>query len=170
MLQPMGLQRVGRDLATEQQCIFIKGDWEFFPLRVSHWWGTTHIQTHFIYHTVVQSPSHVRLYTTPWTAALQASLSITDPQGLFKFMSVELVVLSNHLILCRPFSFCLQSFPASGSFLMSQLFASGGQRVGASASALMNMCMVGSIKWELSELWKVNYLDCPEDWGQIIIE
>ena len=66
--------------------------------------------------------------------------------------------------------FCLQSFPASGSFLMSQLFASGGQRVGASASALMNMCMVGSIKWELSELWKVNYLDCPEDWGQIIIE
>ena len=50
-------------------------------------------------------------------------------------MSIELVMPSNHLFLCSPFSSCLQSFPASGSFLMSRLFASGGQSTGASASA-----------------------------------
>ena len=53
-------------------------------------------------------------------------------------MSIELVMSSNYLILCRPFSSCPQSFPASGSFPISQLFPSGGQsiRVSASASAL----------------------------------
>ena len=50
-------------------------------------------------------------------------------------MSIELVMPSNNLILCRPFSSCLQSFPASGSFPVSQLVASGGQSVGALASA-----------------------------------
>ena len=50
-------------------------------------------------------------------------------------MSTELVKPSNHLILCHHFSFSLQSFPASGSFLMSQLFTSGGQSIGVSASA-----------------------------------
>ena len=45
------------------------------------------------------------------------------------------VMPSNHLVLCHPFSSCLQSFPASGSFPMSQLFTSGGQSIGASASA-----------------------------------
>ena len=49
-------------------------------------------------------------------------------------MSIELVVLSNHLLPCCPFFFCLQSFPASGSFQVSQLFASGGQSIGVSAS------------------------------------
>ena len=50
-------------------------------------------------------------------------------------MSIELVIPSNHLILCRPFSSRLQSFPESRSFPMSQLFASGGQSTGVSASA-----------------------------------
>ena len=50
-------------------------------------------------------------------------------------MSIELVMLSNHLILWRLFSFCLQSFPASGSFPVSRLFISGGQSFGVSASA-----------------------------------
>ena len=57
-------------------------------------------------------------------------------------MSIELVMLSNHLILCCPFFCCLQSFPASGSSLMSQLFALGGQSTGTAASAsvlLMNI-------------------------------
>ena len=49
-------------------------------------------------------------------------------------MSIESVMLSNYLILCHSFSFCLQSFPASGSFPMNQLFTSGGQSLGASAS------------------------------------
>ena len=50
-------------------------------------------------------------------------------------MSIELVMPSNHLILCCSFSSCLQSFPASGSFLMSQFFTSRGQSIGVSASA-----------------------------------
>ena len=61
---------------------------------------------------------------TPWTAARQAFLSITNYQSLLKLMSIELVMSSNLLILCHPFSFCLQFFPASGSFPMSQLFIS----------------------------------------------
>ena len=54
---------------------------------------------------------------------------------LAQLMSKESVMPSNRLILCRPFSCCLQSFPATGSFLMSQLFTWGGQGVRASASA-----------------------------------
>ena len=50
--------------------------------------------------------------------------------SLLRFMSIELMMLFNHLILCFPFSSCSQSFPASGSFLMSQLFTSGGQSIG----------------------------------------
>ena len=65
----------------------------------------------------------------PTTAAHQASLSITNSWSLLKLMSVELVMPSNHLILCPTFSSCPQSFPASGSFQMSQLFASGGQSI-----------------------------------------
>ena len=82
--------------------------------------------------TSVQSLSHVRLLATPWTAALQASLSITNSQSLLKLMSIELVMPSNHHV---PFSSHHQSFPASGSFQMSQLFPSGGQSIGVSASA-----------------------------------
>ena len=51
----------------------------------------------------VQSLSHVRLFVTPWTAAHQASLSITNSQSLLKLMSMEFVMPSNHLILCHPF-------------------------------------------------------------------
>ena len=50
----------------------------------------------------VQSLSRVRLFVTPWTAAHQASLSITNSQSLFELMSIESVMPSNHLILCRP--------------------------------------------------------------------
>jgi len=83
---------------------------------------------------VVQSLSHVRLFATPWTAACQASLSFTISWSLLKLISLELVMPSNHLILCRPLS-CLQYFPASESFQMSQFFASGGQSIGVAASA-----------------------------------
>ena len=51
----------------------------------------------------VQSLSRVRLYATPWTAACQASLSITNSQSSLRLMSIESVVPSSHLILCRPF-------------------------------------------------------------------
>ena len=83
----------------------------------------------------VQLLSHVQLFATPWTAAHQAFLSITNSQSLLKLTSMESVMPSNHLVLCHPLSSCLQSFPASGSFPMSQFFASGGQSSGVSASA-----------------------------------
>ena len=73
---------------------------------------------------------------TPWTAVYQASLSITNSWRLLKLMSIESVIPSNSLILIISFSFCLQSFPASGSFPMSQFYSSGGQTIGASASVL----------------------------------
>ena len=82
----------------------------------------------------VQSLSHVRLFATPWTTARQASLSITNSQSLPTLMSIESVMPSNNLILCLPFSSCPQSFPASGSFPISQLFTSGGQSTGVSTS------------------------------------
>ena len=75
----------------------------------------------------VQMLSHVRLFVTPWTAAHQASLSIINSRSPPKLMSIELVMPSNYLILCHPFSSCLQSFPASGSFPVSQFFASVSQ-------------------------------------------
>ena len=82
------------------------------------------------------SLSYVCVFVTPRTAACQAPLSSTVSQSLLKLMSTESVMLSNHLILYRPISFCLQSFPASGSFPMSWLVASGGQSMGVSASVL----------------------------------
>ena len=83
-----------------------------------------------------QSLSHVLVFATPWTAAHQASLSITNTQSLLKPTSIESVMPSNHLILCRPLLLLPSTFPPSGSFPMSQFFASGGQSIGASASIL----------------------------------
>ena len=90
----------------------------------------------------VQLLSLVQLFETPWTAARQASLSITNFQSLLKLMSIESLMPSNNLILCHPLSsfsslllLLLQSFSASGSFPMSQFFASGGQSIGVAASA-----------------------------------
>ena len=59
-----------------------------------------------------QSLSHVRLFVTPWTAACQSSLSITNPQSLLKLMSIDLVMLSKHLILCCPFLLPPSIFPS----------------------------------------------------------
>ena len=88
---------------------------------------------HILYITViVQSLSQFQLFATPWTAACQASLSFTVSLSLLKLMPTEWVMPSNHLILYRP----LLLLPsASGSFPMSQLFASCGQNIGASVSA-----------------------------------
>ena len=60
----------------------------------------------------VQSLSRVRLFVTPWIAAHQASLSITNSQSLLKYMSIELVMPSNHLILCRPLLLLPSVFPS----------------------------------------------------------
>ena len=60
----------------------------------------------------VQSLSRVRLFATLWTAARQASLSITNSQSLLKLMSIVLVMPSNHLILCRPLLLPLSILPS----------------------------------------------------------
>ena len=65
----------------------------------------------FAYFSSVQSLSPVRLFATPWTAACQASLSITNSQSLLKLMSIESVMPSNHLILCRPLLLLPSIFP-----------------------------------------------------------
>ena len=84
---------------------------------------------------VVQLLSHVQLFATPWTGALQTPLCFTISQSLLKFKSIELVRPSNHLILCRPLLLLPSIFPSMRVFPMSQVFASGGQSSGASASA-----------------------------------
>ena len=85
---------------------------------------------------VVQSLSHVWLSETPWTAACQASLSFTISRSLlgdsYPLSRWCYLTISSSTAL---FSFCLQSFPPSGSFPMSWLFASVCQSIGASASA-----------------------------------
>ena len=82
----------------------------------------------------VQSLSHVWPFATPWTAAHQAFPAITNSWSLLKLMSFGqwcLATISSSVI---PFCSCLQSFPTSGPFPMSQFFASVGQSTGASAS------------------------------------
>ena len=83
----------------------------------------------------VQSLSHVRLFLTPWITACQASLSITNSQSSLKLTSIESVMPSSHLILCRSLLLLTQSLPASESFPMSQLFTWSGQSIGVSALA-----------------------------------
>ena len=82
----------------------------------------------------VQFSCSVLLFATPWTAACQAFLSITNSQSLLKLMPIESVMPSNHLILCRPLLLPPSIFPSIRSFQMSQFFASGGQSFGVSAS------------------------------------
>ena len=69
-----------------------------------------YVFTNSIY-VVVQSLSHVWLFETPWIAAYQASLSITISWSLLKLMSIELVMPSNHLILCCPLLLLPSIFP-----------------------------------------------------------
>ena len=94
--------------------------------------------------------SRVWLFTTPRTAACQASLSFTISQILPKLMSIESVIPSNHLIVCCvPFFSCLQSFPASRSFPLSWILH---QVAKASASA--------SLSNEYSRLVFSTYINC----------
>ena len=100
--------------------IFVQSEWRRVILKI-------------ISVSSVQLLTRFRLFETPWTATCQASLSITNSRSPLKLMSIESVMPSSHLILCRPFS-CPQSLPASESFPVSQLFTSGGQSIGVSAS------------------------------------
>ena len=123
----------------------------------------THCQPHYIFYFIlitlwdrhynstfteskfssVQSFSHVQLFVTSWTTACQASLSITNSRTPPKHMSTESVMVT-WCEICHPaisfsvipFSSYPQSFPASGSFQMSQLSTSVGQSIGVSTSVL----------------------------------
>ena len=68
--------------------------------------------TDYVYYYSVQLLSRVQLFATPWTAACQASLSITNSRSLLKLMSIESVMPSNHLILCRPLLLLPSIFPS----------------------------------------------------------
>ena len=82
----------------------------------------------------VQSFSCVQLFATPWTAACQASLSITNWWSWRKLMSIESVMPSNHLIFCHPLLLLPTIFPSIRVFSVSQFFTSGGQSIGVSVS------------------------------------
>ena len=83
----------------------------------------------------VQSLSCVQIFAAPWTAAHQASLFFTISLSLLNLMSIELVMPSNHLIFCHPLLLLPSTFPRIRDFSNESAFASGGQSIGASASA-----------------------------------
>ena len=84
---------------------------------------------------LVQLLSYVWLFVTPWTAALQASLSFTISQSLLKRMSIVSMIPSNHLILCHPLLLWSSIFPTIRVISNESVFALGDQSIGASASA-----------------------------------
>ena len=97
--------------------------------------------------------SCVRLCATPWTAAHQDSLSITNSQSLLKLKTIESPMPSKHLILSYPLLLGLHSFLASGSFPMRQFFVSGGQRRGVAASASVFLVNNQDLYHTSMELW-----------------
>ena len=84
-----------KNLSKFQEMVKDRGDW----------WATVQFSS-------VQSLSLVQLFVTPWTAAHQASLSITNSQSLLKLMLIELVMPSNHLIFCCPLLLLPSIFPS----------------------------------------------------------
>ena len=160
-LQSVGSLRVGHDWATSLACV---GEGNGNPLQCSclekpwdggAWWTAAYgvPQSWTRLKWLSSSSSCFTDYTKTFDCvqfssvaqscrtlcdlmnhSTQASLSITNSRSPPKPMSIESVTPPSHLILCRPHSSHTQSFPASGSFQMSQLFASGDQSIGVSAS------------------------------------
>ena len=116
-----GVVRVGHDLATkQQQAPYILGCWGpecraqalcLLSYEQQQWMVCLFKPTEDIQFSSVHLLRHVRLFATPWTAPRQASLSITNSWSLLKLMSIELVMPSNHLILCLPLFFPPSIFP-----------------------------------------------------------
>ena len=92
-----------------------------------------HTHTHRIFSSV-QSLSRVQLFATPWAAARQPPCTTPTPGAHTNLCPLSCWCYPTIWFSVIPFSSCPQSFPASGSFQMSQLFASGGQSIGVSAS------------------------------------
>ena len=117
-------------------CLLCLLRWQVGSFTISTTWeAPLYAYVALNYICFVQLLSHVWLFATPWTAACQASLSITNSWSFSN--SCPLSQWGHPTILSSviPFSSCLQSFQVSGSFLMGQLFTSGGQSIGVSASA-----------------------------------
>ena len=106
----------------------------------------------------VQSLSHVRLFATEWIAAHHASLFITNSRSLPKLMSIELVMPSNHLILCHLLLLLPSTFPNIRVFSMSQLSASGGQNIGV----LDSLSLLPMNTWSWSPLGGTGPRDSQE--------
>ena len=130
-----GWQPPKNESTTECRALCVKIDLTVFLYRWCNLEGLSNFPKAPDQFSSVQSLSCIRLFVTPWTAACQASLSITNSQSLLKLLSIESVTPSNHLILCRPLLPLPSTFSSIRYFQMSQLFASGGQRIGVSASA-----------------------------------
>jgi len=141
--------------------------WQLDSLPLSHLGSPSYFVTPtvniFYNYGSVQSLSCVRLFATPWIAACQAFLSITNSQSSLKLMSIELVMPSSHLILFCPLLLLPQPLPASGSFPMSQFFAWGGQSIGV--WALASVLSMNTQDWCSllpSPVWPLPI--CPDSW------
>ena len=118
----------------------ISGSSAFSKTSLNIWKFTAHtllkpgLENSYIYIryfqvVVVHLISCVQLFATPWTAACQVPLSFNISWCLLKFISTELVILSNHLILCCPLLLLSSILPSIKSFPVSWLFTSGGQSI-----------------------------------------
>ena len=157
---------------------FTNCTWNIICLRKTEWFlilGVSKFQNTFILNlrvllrfiSSVQSLSHVRLFSTPWTAACQASLSITNSRSLLKLMPINLGMSSNHLLLCRPFLLLPSIFLSIGSFPVSQFFPSGGQSNGASASASVLPMTVQDWVPLMQELMLLNWGAGEDSWESL---
>ena len=106
---PPGHKRARCNLVTKQQKYLNQPNLMDFPNLSYHWVLLT---------IAVQSLNHVWLFAMPWTAACQIPLSSTISWSLLKFMSIELVMLSYHLILCHPLLLLPSIFPSIKIFLV----------------------------------------------------
>ena len=146
----MGSQRVGHDWATELNWTELKhyynhlkenNVWNFVQLHIyiwDTWMPSLQIKDYLVLLViVVQSPSGVRFFVTPWTSAHQASLSLTISESLPKCISIESMRPYICLILCCPFLPLPSIFPSIRVFSneLAVCIASAGQNIGASASA-----------------------------------
>ena len=101
----------------------------------SYWWYTATYYFFFFFCNWICSDNHVQFFETPWTAACQAPCLSLSPRACSNSFALSQWCHPTIVSSVIPFSFCFLSFPASRSFSMSQLFASDGQSIGASASA-----------------------------------
>ena len=114
----------------------------------------------------VQSLSRVQLFGTPWTAVPQASLSITNSWSLLKLMSIELMMPSNHLILCRPLLLLPSIFPSIRVFSNESVLCIGWPKYWRSFSVSI------SPSKEYSGLisFRIDWFDLPAVHGTVYIQ